>query len=201
MNAGSRAEYDGIVLTTAQIAATLRTETADRRLNHAVRNCAPLRLPERDLVVPPYTLGVWLGDGHTGASPLHHPADAEMLDLRGPRTGFLVRPERPHGLQRAAAHRRPGRVDPHLRRLRRLPPRPLQQPPARTRRCAECHERNGSFLALLRRVGVAYDKHIPRDYLRASETQRRALLAGLMDTDGTVAPTGNRGYTSHLARA
>ncbi|MEU8314301.1 replicative DNA helicase [Micromonospora sp. NPDC048887] len=138
VNAGSRAEHDGIV-TTAQIAATLRTETADRRLNHAVRNCAPLRLPERDLAVPPYTLGVWLGDGHTGASRFTT-ADAEMLDLVA-QDGFL-----------------------------------------------------------LREVGVAYDKHIPDAYLRASETQRRALLAGLMDTDGTVAPTGNLRYTSTSRR-
>lgn len=33
-------------------------------------------------------------------------------------------------------------------------------------------------------------KRIPDDYLRAGEEQRRALLAGLLDTDGTVAPQG-----------
>lgn len=32
--------------------------------------------------------------------------------------------------------------------------------------------------------------HIPPGYLRASEEQRRALLAGLLDTDATVTPTG-----------
>ena len=32
--------------------------------------------------------------------------------------------------------------------------------------------------ALLRKIGVLGDKHIPMDYLRASEEQRRALLAG-----------------------
>ena len=36
----------------------------------------------------------------------------------------------------------------------------------------------------LREIGVLGDKHIPVAYLRASETQRRALLAGLLDTDG-----------------
>ena len=34
------------------------------------------------------------------------------------------------------------------------------------------------------------DKHIPQAYLRASEAQRRDLLAGLLDTDGTVLPSG-----------
>ena len=33
-------------------------------------------------------------------------------------------------------------------------------------------------------------KHIPAEYLRASEAQRRAVLAGLLDTDGTVTNGG-----------
>ncbi|WP_395691197.1 replicative DNA helicase [Nocardioides sp.] len=44
----------------------------------------------------------------------------------------------------------------------------------------------GSVQAQLRQLGVLNDKHIPVTYLRASERQRRDLLAGLMDTDGTV---------------
>ncbi|WBC11136.1 replicative DNA helicase [Micromonospora sp. WMMA1947] len=194
VNAGSRAEHDGIV-TTAQIAATLRTSTADRRLNHAVRNCAPLRLPERDLAVPPYTLGVWLGDGHTGASRFTT-ADAEMVDLVT-RDGFLVRPSGPmvYSVHLPTPARAVDRTCVDCGGSTRA----LRENPG-TRRCAECHERNGSFLALLRHLGVAYDKHIPQDYLRASENQRRALLAGLMDTDGTVAPTGNLQYTSTSRR-
>ncbi len=40
--------------------------------------------------------------------------------------------------------------------------------------------------APLRKIGVLGNKHIPTAYLRASEADRRALLAGLLDTDGTV---------------
>jgi hypothetical protein len=40
---------------------------------------------------------------------------------------------------------------------------------------------------LFRQIG---EKHIPPAYLRASEEQRRALLAGLLDTDGTVDKRG-----------
>ncbi|MEU3457889.1 replicative DNA helicase [Micromonospora sp. NPDC006766] len=123
--------HDGVV-TTAQIAATLRTETADRRLNHAVENCAPLQLPERDLQIPPYLLGAWLGDGDPGASYFTTTDD--------------------------------------------------------------------SFPALLGRIGVAQEKHIPQEYLRASEAQRRALLAGLMDTGGAVDLAGDLQYTSTSAR-
>src|SRR5690606_31974063 len=53
-------------------------------------------------------------------------------------------------------------------------------------RCDGCHCDHGTFTALLRKIGVLGDKHIPSRYLRASEAQRRELLAGLMDTDGTV---------------
>ncbi|GAA3747259.1 replicative DNA helicase [Micromonospora maritima] len=175
VNAGSRNVHDGVV-TTAQIAATLRTDTADRRFNHAVDNCAPLQLPERELPVPPYTLGVWLGDGSTGASRFTT-ADAEMVDLVA-RDGFVVRPSGPMVFTVL------------------LP----STPRAADRACAECHERGGSFVALLRQAGVAHSKHIPQEYLRASEAQRRALLAGLMDTDGTVAPGGNLQYTSTSKR-
>ncbi|PRC53015.1 replicative DNA helicase, partial [Mycobacterium sp. ITM-2017-0098] len=44
--------------------------------------------------------------------------------------------------------------------------------------------------ARLRTLGVLGQKHIPMQYLRASEGQRRALLAGLLDTDGTVTNGG-----------
>jgi len=45
-------------------------------------------------------------------------------------------------------------------------------------------------------VGVLGNKHVPAGYLRASEAQRRALLAGLLDTDGYATLTGSAEYTS-----
>jgi hypothetical protein len=54
-------------------------------------------------------------------------------------------------------------------------------------------ERPGSVMvrvegltAALSSLGVLGHKHIPEEYLYASEVQRRALLAGLMDTDGHI---------------
>jgi replicative DNA helicase len=133
-------------ITTAAIAATLRHPT-DGRLNHAVENSQPLNLPERDLPIPPYTLGAWLGDGHSDAARITT-ADPELLTF-------------------------------------------LEEDGYK-----ECHGRYGSFVGHLRAAGVYRDKHIPLAYLRASPAQRCALLAGLMDTDGTVAPTGNLQFTS-----
>jgi replicative DNA helicase len=56
--------------------------------------------------------------------------------------------------------------------------------------CAARSARTGSLPAMLRPAGVLGDKHIPATYLRASEAQRRALLAGLLDADGTVQQAG-----------
>ena len=58
------------------------------------------------------------------------------------------------------------------------------------RRCQACRDAHGTVTALLRGLGVLGDKHIPKSYLRASEAQRRDLLAGLLDTDGTVTNAG-----------
>jgi len=59
---------------------------------------------------------------------------------------------------------------------------------------------HGSLQAILRRENLLGNKHVPTEYLRASEVQRRALLAGLLDTDGTVTSTGNVQFTSTSRR-
>jgi DNA polymerase-3 subunit epsilon/ATP-dependent DNA helicase DinG len=48
----------------------------------------------------------------------------------------------------------------------------------------------------LRRLGLLQNKHIPGSYLRASQRQRLDLLAGLLDTDGTVSPQGAVQFTT-----
>ena len=57
-------------------------------------------------------------------------------------------------------------------------------------RCQACRNHHGTVQGMLRTLGVLGNKHIPGTYLRASEPQRRSLLAGLLDTDGTVARSG-----------
>jgi replicative DNA helicase len=126
------------VRTTEEIARTVRCATEDARLNHSVTNARPLQLPEADLPIGPYTLGVWLGDG-TSAAAHYTSADPEIavhIEAEG------------------------------------------------------CRNQHGTVTGRLRTLGVLGEKHIPVAYLRASERQRRALLAGLLDTDGTVTPSG-----------
>ncbi|GAA2120160.1 replicative DNA helicase [Actinomadura alba] len=49
---------------------------------------------------------------------------------------------------------------------------------------------HGSVQAILRKLGLLDRRHIPAAYLRASVDQRRALLAGLLDTAGAVTRGG-----------
>nr|WP_255605482.1 replicative DNA helicase [Mycolicibacterium xanthum] len=134
------ASIPAAVRTTGEIAATLRCPTKDRRLNHSVANASALQSPDRDLLVPPYTLGAWLGDGTTAAAQLTT-ADPEItmrIEAEGIEAG-----------------------------------------------------EQGTLQGRLRTIGFLNDKHIPAGYLRASESQRRSLLAGLLDIDGTVTASGS----------
>lgn len=160
------------VRTTEEIAATLRCGTTGKHLNHTVVNAGPLEMPEREVPLPPYALGVWLGAGGSG-SAVFTAGDQEIV-------GYLAA----EGV--GAEHRR--------RTLyTMLPPEPEPEPePVAERRCRDDH---GTTKALLRRLGVLNDKHIPAEYLRASEEQRRALLAGLLDTGGHVGPDGTVRFT------
>ncbi|GEA87322.1 replicative DNA helicase [Cellulomonas cellasea] len=150
------------VRTTQELAATVRCVTADGRANHSVETAAPLALPDADLPVDPYALGVWLGDGHS-ASARFTSADPEIamrIEGRGlvaQQTGVTDGAARVYTLGLPAG--------------------------------------DEGIVRLLRGLGVLGNKHIPATYLRASEAQRRELLAGLLDTDGTVNPTGSPQFT------
>ena len=202
------------VRTTEELAKTLRTNTADRRLNHSVPNAQPAQLAERELLIPPYTLGVWLGDGHSAAARFTT-VDPEIITYVEAE-GFAVVPSGPHVYSVHLPEPLPladracvvcGKTfTPKASNVRscgqscggkaRFVSEPVPLPtcpdcggPATgagngRRQCRSCHERLGSVTARLRTIGVLGDKHIPIAYLRASEAQRRALLAGLLDTDG-----------------
>jgi len=53
--------------------------TTTARLNHTVPLAQPLHLPEIELIVPPYVLGCWLGDGRTGNARLTC-AEPELIE-------------------------------------------------------------------------------------------------------------------------
>jgi replicative DNA helicase len=154
-NAATTAVHDPIV-TTEQIAATLKVG-GELRPNHSVATARPLCLPDADLPLAPYVLGVWLGDG-TSSSPQFTSADPEI--------SMLVEGQ---GIEAPK----------------------LKSSTSGSGMCRDCRKSHGSATAILRSLGVLGNKHIPARYLRASEPQRRALLAGLLDTDGTVGRLGS----------
>jgi phage terminase large subunit-like protein len=133
--------------------------------NHTVDVAGALELPETALVVPPYTLGAWLGDGHAAQARLTN-ADADRA---------IVEHIRQEGVK---AERRPHSDKSHIGTYSLGFDR--SQPGWKQR----------SLTALLRTIGVLGNKHIPKNYLWASAAQRLALLQGLMDTDGTASKAG-----------
>ncbi|WP_026338377.1 replicative DNA helicase [Nocardiopsis sp. CNS-639] len=155
------------VRTTREIARTLRTETADRRLNHSVVNTEAIELPERVLPLPPYFLGAWLGGGASAAARVTSTDPEVLLNIEA--EGLVTKPVGSTGMTYGV-----------------FLPEEDTTPTAR-----ECVASHGSVQARLRTLGVLGNKHIPQEYLRASVDQRRALLAGLLDTDGTVNATGS----------
>ena len=119
------------VLTTEQIAATLDRRAGNGGRSHAVPTCGSFDLPDADLPILPYALGVWLGGPYTAAAGLTI-ADPEIA-------------------MRVAA---------------------------------------ANFTAIPALLSGGEGKRIPVAYLRGSEAQRRALLAGILDIGGTVAGNG-----------
>nr|WP_042183891.1 replicative DNA helicase [Kibdelosporangium sp. MJ126-NF4]CEL15943.1 Replicative DNA helicase [Kibdelosporangium sp. MJ126-NF4]CTQ93867.1 Replicative DNA helicase (EC 3.6.1.-) [Kibdelosporangium sp. MJ126-NF4] len=210
------------IRTTRELASTVRCATADGRANHSVTNTKPLELPERELLLPPYVLGAWLGDGHS-ASARFATADPEIIwyiesegidafprgnmlyQLRVPDTHEIVerecvvcgKPFYPQTSQVRSCGRSCGAKAQHVSAPVPPPTCPdCGKPSSGLRQCQGCRDHHGTVNAMLRSVGVLNDKHIPADYLRASVSQRRALLAGLLDTDGTVTASGSAQFTS-----
>jgi replicative DNA helicase len=74
-----------------------------------------------------------------------------------------------------------------------LPPQDLPFPPyALGVWLGDGTSQNATFTSADPQIpGVLGNKHIPAMYLRGSQAQRRALLAGLLDTDGTVTAGGS----------
>jgi len=214
---GGSPRVTAAVRTTEELARTVRCATADARLNHSVTNAAPLDLPDAVLALPPYALGVWLGDG-TSASAHFTSADPEIavhIESEGlvaertsaelryalrlpPGEGVAARscpmcgvPFVPKTSQVQTCGKTCGgrlRAAGGAGRTATCPD--CGGPSAGLVQCASCRADHGTVTGLLRSLGVLGDKHVPAAYLRSSLAQRRALLAGLLDTDGTVAPSG-----------
>lgn len=155
------------IKTTREISETLRVGPDDR-LNHSIPLAEPLDLPDVDLPVDPYVLGYWLGDGTSRSA---------MISVGDDDLDHLLRQ-----VERAGYHHRAKRQ------------RTAWAVRVSTQTIFSSGGRRGrdSLQARLHALGVIGRKHVPAGYLRSGTKQRQALLAGLLDSDGTVSATSGR---------
>ena len=178
--ADRRAKRGPRVCTTAEIAATLRCSNES---NHAIPTTLPLSLPEADLPIDPYLLGLWLGDGHSAGGSITT-ADREVVEA----------------FERAGYHMRRWAAD-NSGAARTYGITTGANRQARSDDTGQFTA--GGFPLMLRQLDLINNKHVPPVYLRASAEQRLALVQGLMDSDGHVNPAnGNMEFCTikqHMA--
>lgn len=185
-------------LKTADIAETFRCGRGHTRNRYAIDLARPLELPERELPIHPYLLGVWLGNGNRGMNRIsvHEDDGAEITDRLqsyGVSASFILPTYRKGKVGEIV-------IDPRV---------------GCPRRCSVTgrfvgNNGDASFTDTLRILHLQGNKFLPPLYLRASVEQRLELLKGLMDTDGhvtckgrcefaTVLPTLHVGFRDLLA--
>lgn len=121
-----------------------------------------VQYPEKVLPVHPYVLGAWLGDGTSSAADLTFHLDDRFIF------------DRCDALAGGGGRVAPAKGRPHIGRG---------------------HIGGAAFRAALRGLGVMGgkgSKFIPLEYMQGSIEQRRELLAGMMDTDGTFQKSGTQ---------
>ena len=140
--------------------------------NWTIPNTAPLMAPEADLPIDPYLFGYWLGDGFWSQITCH--ADD---------VGHIVQ---------------------HIESLGWIATSGVSQTSSWVRasipgtRSGWAGRTTDSFPNRLRAIGV-WDKGtktVPASYLNASVKQLKALLAGLVDSDGSMTRGGQAVFTN-----
>jgi deoxycytidine triphosphate deaminase len=145
-------------VTTTELERTLKAGA--KEYNNHVAQAQPVHYPSQELPIDPYVLGAWLGDGTSTTAEITSVDEPILRELV--LAGESVRPASgPIAYRVAGAGHTRDRA---------------------TGRSTE----NESLQSRLRQLGVLGNKHIPREYLESSVEQRRALLEGIMDTDGYV---------------
>lgn len=144
--------------TTSEIANSIKTSMGTS--NHSIPWASALDYPEQAHILDPYYVGLWLGDGTSLCSDIScHADDAEETRNELQKFGWKVEIKQ--------------NGDPNCNG------RTLS-----VQNDEKWSTRNPQ--SLLRSLNLISNKHIPDSYLRGSISQRLALLAGLMDSDGTV---------------
>jgi replicative DNA helicase len=124
--------------------------------------------PEQPVPIDPYVLGVWLGDGTTANSSI----TVADLEIKG-------------ALEACANLRNERLVAQHSNAVK-TPVYRITAGTAATGRNSDGSYKSTSMQSQLRELGVLGRKHIPACYLRNSREVRLQVLAGIIDTDGSL---------------
>jgi replicative DNA helicase len=152
-----------------------------------VPRAQPWVLPEKHLTVPPYLLGLWLGDGDSNAAHISGLLEdvlfyQTVLNTLGIETKLLRTQEGKASRLSFAGPNGTGQVRRQIRteKGKQRYGKPIGYAyPLRDKA-------GDSQSAALRSLPCYGNKHIPEEYLRGSYSQRVELLQGLMDSDGYV---------------
>lgn len=204
------------ILSTEEIAGTFRH--GGNRHRYAIPVTRPFDLPERDLPIDPYALGVWLGDGSASSNQItEFEDDAMEIGRRIAAGGHLVVVRRPAWVKGRCVNliiepTLPSRTCRRGHDLDQVGVYRFMKRGKPAQRCAECGRqasmasqygrprdpvvRAPTFYSHLKALGLINNKRIPQCYLRASSDQRMDLLRGLMDTDGSITKDGRCEFSS-----
>lgn len=151
------------IMKTGEMAGTYKVKRNDRKIEHryAVHKSEPILFDKKNLLFPPYALGCWLGDGNSDDSAI----TVTENEIRNTLLKNNIRIEK-KGKKETITYTmyKADKYDAALKR----------------------QEHGTTYKNILKKLNVLNNKHIPKEYLFSDIDDRKQLLMGLMDTDGTI---------------
>lgn len=126
----------------------------------------PVEFPEKELIIDPYMIGYWLGDGTSEKSNISC-QDSTVIH-------YFIKNLKKYNLILTYIDQYDYRINSGLIK-------------GRKKGC-------NIFLKILQELNLINNKHIPEVYKCNSRENRLKLLAGLLDSDGSLSSKGNSGY-------
>jgi hypothetical protein len=147
----------------------IKKEELDEFIIKNFRYVEPIRHFDYKLVpIPPYILGLWLGDGHSAGPSLTN-IDIPIIEAwceYGTSLGLQIREDNQKDrITEIQSHEKEQVVTYHI---------------------TSGKQNNNIVRQHLQKLNLINNKHIPDIYLYNSENVRCAVLAGLLDTDGSL---------------
>lgn len=173
----------------------------DKRYKYKIPMPDAVEYEEENLLISPYTLGFWLGDGTSsngnitvGGKDLKETVTNIINDgyevsvVESKPNVYTVLLKNPHGETHCErGHKKDDFWNPSHRKCRECD----RIRHSSTENIAELIPKYyKSVVQQLREIDVLDNKHIPTKYLQSSTEQRYELLSGLMDSDGCIDENG-----------